>query len=181
MIDLPRIVATTSDILSPWVTLLARTVARPGADPQTYHSLAQADYVSVLAVAPDGRIPLVRQYRPAVQRMTLELPGGLLDAGEIPAAVAARELYEETGFRALSEPIRLAELTPDTGRLENRYWCFFVMATEDLQWQPEAYVERVVYTRAQLRSEILNGTFDHALHIALIGLAQMHGHFSWSD
>jgi ADP-ribose pyrophosphatase len=43
---------------------------------------------------------LVRQFRPAVDRTLLELPAGTLEAGEDPAACAARELVEETGFRA---------------------------------------------------------------------------------
>lgn len=170
---------TTREVLSPWVTLLTRTVVKSDSAPQTFHSLGQADYVSVLAVAPNGSIPLVRQYRPAVQRITLELPGGLNDVAEEPAVVAIRELYEETGFRALSEPVLLGNLIPDTGRLENRIWCYFVTAAPESGWLPEDGVDRVIYTRDQLRSEILNGTFDHALHIAVVGLALMHGHLNW--
>ena len=172
---------TTMDVLSPWVTLLARTVLNPGCEPQVFHSLSQADYVSVLAVASDGSIPMVRQYRPAVQRVTIELPGGLNDVSEAPADVAVRELYEETGFRALSEPLLLGRLIPDTGRLENRLWCYFVTAAPDSEWAPEPGVERVIYTRDQLRSDILNGTFDHALHVAVISLAQMRGYLNWKD
>lgn len=171
---------TSMEVLSPWVTLLARTVLKPDGDPQIFHSLGIADYVSVLAVTPDGMIPLVRQYRPAVQRMTIELPGGLNEASEAPAEVAIRELYEETGFRAFSEPLLLGRLIPDTGRLENRLWCYFVTASYDTNWVPEPSVERVIYTRDQLRSNILNGTFDHALHVALIGLALMRGCFKWT-
>ena len=170
---------TTRDVLSPWVTLLARTVLKPDSEPQIFHSLGLADYVSVLAVTPDGSIPMVRQYRPAVQRITIELPGGLNDASEAPDQVAVRELYEETGFRALAEPLLLGKLIPDTGRLENRLWCYFVTATPDSSWVPETGVERVIYNRVQLRSDILNGTFDHALHVAVIGLALMRGYFNW--
>jgi len=51
-------------------------------------------------VLPDGRILLIRQYRPAIDRETLELPAGARDAsGEDPAKTAARELEEETGYR----------------------------------------------------------------------------------
>lgn len=48
----------------------------------------------------EGRICLVRQYRVALGRMTLEIPAGKLEAGEDPAACAARELTEETGLVA---------------------------------------------------------------------------------
>ena len=172
---------TTKIVISPWLTLLARTVLKPDSEPQVFHSLGLADYVSVLAVTPDGSIPMVRQYRPAVQRITIELPGGLNDASEAPDEVAVRELYEETGFRALAKPLLLGRLIPDTGRLENRLWCYFVTATPESGWEPEVGVERVIYTREQLRSDILNGTFDHALHVAVISLAQMRGYLNWTD
>lgn len=165
--------------LSPWTTLVARVIERPGGGMQTYHSLAQADYVSVLALTADGRVPLVRQYRPAVQGVTLELPGGLLDSQETPDAVAVRELEEEAGLRATGTPVLLGKLVPDTGRLENRFWCYFTRADEIRDWQPEANVERVLATRRELRQWILDGSFDHALHIALIGLALMMGRFTW--
>lgn len=181
MPDQTKLIATTRQVLSPWVTLMSRTIERAGAEPQIFHSLEQSDYVSVLAVAPDGSIPLVRQYRPAIQRMTLELPGGLIDAAESPSTVAARELYEETGYRNLSEPLLLSCLIPDTGRLENRLWCFFVTAAPDSNWTAEPGVERVIYSRAQLHCEVLNGEFDHALHIAVLALAQMRGCFQWTD
>lgn len=48
----------------------------------------------------DGRICLVRQWRVALDRMTLEIPAGKLDADEEPQTCAARELKEETGLVA---------------------------------------------------------------------------------
>jgi len=48
----------------------------------------------------DGRVCLVRQYRVALGRMTLEIPAGKLECGEDGVTCAARELYEETGLRA---------------------------------------------------------------------------------
>lgn len=54
---------------------------------------------AVVPVLPDGRILLIRQYRPAVDKETLELPAGARNTPEEdPAETAARELREETGF-----------------------------------------------------------------------------------
>lgn len=61
---------------------------------------------AVLPVLADGRIVLVRQLRPAVGGMVLELPAGRLEAGEPPADCAWRELQEEVGYR----PGRLEKL-----------------------------------------------------------------------
>lgn len=48
----------------------------------------------------DGKMCLVRQWRVALGRMTLEIPAGKIDPGEDPAVCAARELTEETGLVA---------------------------------------------------------------------------------
>ena len=65
----------------------------------------------VLARDPEGRVLLVRQYRFAAGKELLELPAGKLEPGEDPEAAAARELEEETGWRALGLR-KLAELIP---------------------------------------------------------------------
>lgn len=53
--------------------------------------------VVLIPVEPDGRVVLVRQYRPALNRELWELPAGSLDAGERAEAAAARECEEEIG------------------------------------------------------------------------------------
>lgn len=56
---------------------------------------------AVLPVLPDGRVILVRQYRNALERETLELPAGCRDSlDEDTRLTAARELEEETGYRS---------------------------------------------------------------------------------
>ena len=53
-----------------------------------------------VAAVRDGKLCLVKQWRVALDRMTLEIPAGKIDAGEDPAVCAARELAEETGLVA---------------------------------------------------------------------------------
>ena len=55
---------------------------------------------AVVAVREDGKLLMVRQYRNALERETLEIPAGCRDyVGEDTAVCAARELEEETGYR----------------------------------------------------------------------------------
>lgn len=57
--------------------------------------------VAMVAITDDGNIVMVEQFRYACGRPVLEIPAGKIDAGETdPAAVAVRELREETGYSA---------------------------------------------------------------------------------
>ncbi len=56
--------------------------------------------VAVVALTSDGKICLVRQYRTALGRVTVEIPAGKLTPGEDPLEAASRELTEETGMTA---------------------------------------------------------------------------------
>src|SRR5947207_1816946 len=82
----PRIRSRRTTAVSPWVSIIAREVEfSRGAAPQTYHAVEQADYISIVALTPSGKIPIVRQYRPALEAFAWELPAGLVDPGEDPA------------------------------------------------------------------------------------------------
>jgi ADP-ribose pyrophosphatase len=163
--------------LSPWVELVARDISYPGhAETQTFHSLAQADYVNVVAVTADGCVALVRQYRPAVQGYTLELPGGLRESNEDPATTAARELLEETGHRSHKMPELLACFFPDPGRLENRMWGYFLAeVAPDPAAVAEVGVEPVLMKKKDVLDLVLDGRFEHGMHAGLIALAALKG------
>lgn len=163
--------------ISKWVSIVEKTVLVNSGDKELYHSLAQDDYVTVLGLTDDNKVPIVKQYRPAVNSISIELPGGLLDKkGESPASAARRELYEETGYTSSSEIINLGCLDPDTGRLENKLWCFFLPNIKfDHNWTKEKGVDTSIVEIDLLKKLILNNQFKQALHIAIIGLASLKG------
>jgi ADP-ribose pyrophosphatase len=165
--------------LSEWVTVVARTVAFPGG-PQIYHALEQTDYITALAFAPDGRIPLVRQYRPAVEGLTWELPGGLLDATEDPMTCAGRELAEEAGLTPAGRGIALGSCPADSGRMNNLVQAFAFPKTAPVPgWVPEPGLDMVLMSQEEFKSLILNNEFGCSTQFAAIALAMLRGVMSF--
>jgi len=87
----PRIRSRRTTAVSPWVSIIAREVEfSRGAPPQTYHAVEQADYISIVALTRGGKIPIVRQYRPALEACTGRLNNRIhnffVEAGERAAA-----------------------------------------------------------------------------------------------
>ena len=163
----------TEQSLSPWVTLVTRI---SGEDPKPFHSLKLDDYINAIALTPKQELVLVRQYRITQEKWTLELPGGLLEKNETPLTRAEIELREETGYIGSKKTELLGSFNTDFGRLENRIWGFyFENVVKITQWNPEPDVETILLPLDQLKKTILNNEFEHALHVALLFLAQMHG------
>lgn len=75
------------------------TVKVPNGNIATWDFIAHKGAAAVVAVNEEGKLLMVRQYRNALDRETLEIPAGGLE-GEPTAIAAARELQEETGFKA---------------------------------------------------------------------------------
>jgi 8-oxo-dGTP pyrophosphatase MutT (NUDIX family) len=64
-----------------------------------FYVLDSVNWVNVIAVTPDRQLVMVEQYRHGSNTVELEIPGGMMDAGETdPVATAVRELREETGY-----------------------------------------------------------------------------------
>ena len=61
--------------------------------------LESVNWVNVLALTPDRQLVMIEQFRPGSNTVELEIPGGMMDAGETdPVTTAIRELREETGY-----------------------------------------------------------------------------------
>ena len=172
-----RIVGRDVEYRSPWLEVVRKRVeAAPDAEPEDFYAIrVPFDYVVVLAVTDDDRIPLVRQFRPALELTTLELPSGAIDAGESPEASARRELLEETGCKAATlEP--LGPLYTDAGRAETKQWGFFAPAVREVRApDPGEQLETLFVAREQLGPLIADGTMRLALHVAVVGCAVARG------
>lgn len=109
----------------------------------TYEVARSPRAAAVVAVRPDGRVLLVRHDRPAVGGELLELPAGLVDEGEDPAACAERELLEETGYRARGPLRPLGGFYSSAGLTDERFELFLAETEAAPVGEPEAEVAEV--------------------------------------
>ena len=176
MTDFPRIKSRRTIDISPWMKVIEREVEfAAGAKPELYHAVGQQDYIAIVARTPDGRIAIVRQYRPALERFTWELPAGLVDPGEAPTETCRRELLEETGLPALAVHA-LGTFAPCTARLSNGVHSFFVeTGPRAATAVAEAGIETRLVTPVELAGLIRSGEFTLQLHIGALMLAGMRG------
>jgi ADP-ribose pyrophosphatase len=174
----PLILLRRETRLSPWSKLIERTVQLPHADePQSFHTIHQDDSAIILGITKDRLVPLVRQYRPALERHTVELPSGAIHAGETPHDAARRELAEEVGLSPASSgpdpSVRLlGSCEADSGRFEAKLWCFLMHDLVPISgWQPEPGIERLLVRAEELPILVAQGSFCVASHLGVLALA----------
>jgi ADP-ribose pyrophosphatase len=123
--------------------------------------------VVVLPVLPDGRIVMIEQYRHATKQFLLELVAGRMEPGEDPKQAAARELAEETGYRAKKLKVFL-DVFPTPGFLEERM--FLLLASDCVAGQasPEddEKIVSTAYAPAKLEQMIHKGKLRDAKSVA---------------
>lgn len=102
------------------------------------------DATAVLALTPDDRVVLVRQFRPAIRQMVTETPAGILDVdGEDALTAASRELFEETGYRHTAIEF-LGGIYPTIGSSDEYVHLFWARTEAEPQGPVEAGIELVI-------------------------------------
>jgi len=131
----------------------------------------------VIPVLDDGRIIMVRQYRKALEKESLEMPAGKLDAGEEPLVCAKRELEEETGYTAERyEHIISIETAP--GFSDERIHIFIAKGLKagKMNLDSDEFIENEVYSIDELINMVLYGKISDAKSIIGIFMAQRYLH-----
>jgi ADP-ribose pyrophosphatase len=123
--------------------------------------------VVVLPVLPDGRIVMIQQYRHATRQYLWELVAGRMEPGEDPKQAGARELAEETGYRAKKMKIFL-EVFPTPGFLEEKMHLILALDVVPGPASPEddEKIISAVYTADKLEQMIHSGKLHDAKSVA---------------
>lgn len=136
----------------------------------SFYRLNAPDWAQILPITPAGEAVLVRQYRHGTRSVTLEVPAGLIEPGEDPAAAAARECFEETGYRA-PDVVPLLHMYPNPALFSNRLYTFYARGAELAGTIQNTATEQTAVELVPVRDLprlIERGDIDHALNIAML-------------
>jgi len=142
-------------------------VIEPSGVRTTREVITHPGSVVVLPVLADKRIVMIRQYRHAAKQYLWELVAGRIDEGEAPRKAAARELMEETGYRAKRFKVFL-DVFPTPGFLEERMYILLAEGLSEGQAQPEDD-EKIVakaFARKDLEQMLRQGKLRDAKSVA---------------
>ena len=119
--------------------------------------------VAIVALTDDGRICLVRQYRTALGRVTVEIPAGKLEPGEDPLDCANRELAEETGLTA-QKMAYLTSIASSAGFSDEIIHIYMATGLEFTHSDPDAdeFINVDLVELSELIDAVLDGRVEDA-------------------
>lgn len=154
-----------------WI-LLRDAVYFPKGNPGTYNRLFWKSQLStrtsgaaILPLLPSGKIILNLNYRHATRSWELEIPRGVVLAGESPENGATRELKEETGFELASIDF-LGEMAPDSGVLSSVIPVYLgkIAKKETVNIEETEAIEAVLsFTKEKIQQGLIDGFIEVSL------------------
>lgn len=156
-----------------WLRLRADRCELPsGVVLDPYYVIEESDWVHIVAIAADGMILTVRQFRYAAGTACTELPGGVIDRGEAALGAAKRELREETGFEA-GDWKEVGSTFANPARQTNKLHVFVAKnlkkGSQSLDESED--IDFSFMSVSAIKAAIKSGEFSQSLHIASFYLA----------
>ena len=150
----------------------------------------EGDYVAIdchdwVMVIPEyrGSFVMVRQWRHSSEELTTEFPGGVRDRGEDPAETAARELFEETGFKA-GRLTHLGSCNPNPALFKNRFHVYLaeeLVPTGEQDLDDDEVLTFELIPTGEVIASFGTGEFSHALTGTAIAYYLQHRYIKNKD
>jgi ADP-ribose pyrophosphatase len=160
----------------PWATLRSDRCAMPdGRIVENYYVLEYPNWVNAIALAEDGKIIMVYQYRHAAEIVSLEIPGGVIEKGESPQQALQRELLEETGYLFTDFEL-LCSVYANPSTANNQTYCYLARGGKKVQEQSLDDQEEIIvetYTIAEIKQLLADNKIAQALHCTALFYAMI--------
>jgi ADP-ribose pyrophosphatase len=160
----------------PWATLRTDKCLMPdGRIVPSYYVLEYPDWANAVALTEDNKIIMVRQYRHAAGVISLEIPGGVIEAGELSKVGMKRELLEETGY-AFTNLELLCKVHANPSTANNITHCYLATGGKKVQEQhldEQEQIEVEEYTIEEVKQLLAHNQITQALHCTTLFYALM--------
>ena len=135
--------------------------------------LETTDWVNVVAVTPEKKIVVVKQYRFGIKKTTTEIPAGLMEVGETSEQTAVRELKEETGYTTDNwKYLGWVEANPAfLNNLCHQWLALDVVKTDEIELDEGEEIVVTELSLEEMHSEIKDGRMRNSL--TLLALAKV--------
>jgi ADP-ribose pyrophosphatase len=130
--------------------------------------LEATDWINIIPITPEGNVVFIHQFRHGTERVTLEVPGGMVDeSDDNPGEAARREMMEETGYDA-AQIIHIGSVEPNPAFLNNLCHSYLALnahwvQTPEFDGAEDIAVEEIPLTAVP--GFIASGKITHALVI----------------
>lgn len=154
----------------PWLVVREDRVALPsGVEIERYWVNEYEPWCNVVAVTPDDRVVLIRQYRHGIGEVHYELPGGVADHGTFEESARA-ELLQETGYGGgIWTPFMTLSANPSlTNNLTHTFLAVGVTRIADTAHEPTEDLRTHLVPAGDVLGLIDRGEIVQALHAAAL-------------
>ena len=161
----------------PWLTIRKDKCELPNGNIMpAFYVQEYPDWASAFALTKDNKVVMINQYRHGIEKITTEVPGGVVDEGEEPAVAIKRELLEETGYQFESiEFLGRVCANPSTG--DNYMHMFLAKGGEKVAEQnldDSEDVAVVIYSMDEVKQLLKDNKIVQSLHVSCIFYALNH-------